>query len=93
MQKGFFYPWIRPEVIKQITKGASNRDQIAKRMAGRAGNHAMMPQLMLVLKRRLGASSMRRSRKRIVWAASTICWAAALRIQGGGDLGGPLDII
>ena len=81
MQKGFFNPWIRPDVIKQITKGASNRDQIAKRMAGKTGKHAMTPQLMLLLKHSLGRSSMRRSRKRIVWAASTICWAAALRVH------------
>ena len=34
MQRGFFEPWVRPEIVKQILKGASNRDQLMKRMAG-----------------------------------------------------------
>ena len=31
MQKGFFEPYIRPEIIKQITRGAVIRDQVAKK--------------------------------------------------------------
>ena len=27
MQRGFFSPWIRPEIVSLITKGAENRDQ------------------------------------------------------------------
>ena len=46
MQKGHFEPYIRPEVIKQITKGACNRDQIIKRMEGKAEKMAMTPEIM-----------------------------------------------
>ena len=34
LQKGCFEPWTRPEIVKQILKGASNRDQLMKRMTG-----------------------------------------------------------
>ena len=81
MQKGFFSPWIRPEVIKQITRGACNRDQLEKRMQGKTGKHAMTPDLMWAVKMNLGSVTWRRSRKRLVWAVSTICWAGALRIH------------
>ena len=46
MQKGHFEPYIRPEIIKQITRGACNRDQIIKRMEGKAEKLAMTPELM-----------------------------------------------
>ena len=46
MQKGYFEPYIRPEVIKQITRGACNRDQIVKRMEGKAEKMAMTPEIM-----------------------------------------------
>ena len=46
MQKGFFEPYIRPEIIKQITRGACNRDQIVKRMEGKAEKMAMTPEIM-----------------------------------------------
>lgn len=46
MQKGHFEPYMRPEVIKQITKGACNRDQVMKRMEGKAEKMAMTPELM-----------------------------------------------
>ena len=81
MQKGFFSPWIRPEIIKQVTRGACNRDQLEKRMQGKTGKHAMTPDLMLTVKINLGSCGWRRSRKRIVWAICTICWAGALRIH------------
>ena len=81
MQKGFFSAWIRPEIIKQITRGACNRDQLEKRMLGKTGKHAMTPDLMWILKSKLGLFAWRRSRKRIVWAVSTLCWAGALRIH------------
>ena len=32
LKKGFFEPWVRPEIVKQVLKGASNRDQLVKRM-------------------------------------------------------------
>ena len=34
MQRGFFEPWVRPDIVKQILRGASNRDQLMKRMPG-----------------------------------------------------------
>ena len=46
MQKGHFEPYIRPEVIKQITRGACNRDQVMKRMEGKAVKVAMTPEIM-----------------------------------------------
>jgi hypothetical protein len=81
MQKGFFCAWIRPEIIKQITRGACNRDQLEKRMQGKTGKHAMTPDLMWTVKVKLGSCVWRRSRKRIVWVVSTVCWAGALRIH------------
>lgn len=50
MQKGFFEPYIRPEIIKQITRGAVIRDQVAKRMEGKAEKMAMTVELMYKLK-------------------------------------------
>ena len=50
MQKGFFEPSIRPEIIKQITRGAVIRDQVAKRMEGKAEKMAMTVELMYKLK-------------------------------------------
>ena len=81
MQKGHFSPWIRPDIIKQITRGACNRDQLRKRLEGKTGRLAMTPMLMDTLKTNLGHSSLRKSRKRILWAVATICWAGALRIH------------
>ena len=46
MQKGYFEPNIRPEIIKQITRGACNRDQIIKCMEGKAEKMAMTPEIM-----------------------------------------------
>ena len=47
MQKGFFFePYISPEIIKQITRGAVIRDQVAKRMEGKAEKMAMAVELM-----------------------------------------------
>lgn len=46
MQKGYFEPYIRPEIIKQITRGACNRDQIIKRLEGKAEKMAMTPEIM-----------------------------------------------
>ena len=34
MQRGFFEPWVRPDIVKQILRGASNWDQLMKRMPG-----------------------------------------------------------
>ena len=81
MQKGHFSAWIRPEVIKQITKGACNRDQLVKRLQGKTGRIAMTPELMKSLKVNLKKSTLQRSRKRIIWAVATIAWAGALRIH------------
>ena len=81
MQKGHFNPCIRPEIVKQITRGACNRDQLFKRMSGKVGKHAMTPNLMWSLKLSLSTSSLTRSRRRIIWAIGTICWAGALRIH------------
>jgi hypothetical protein len=81
MQKGHFAAWIRPEIIKLITKGACNRDQLEKRMAGKGSKHAMTPDLMWKLKVALSKSDMKLSRRRIIWAVSTMCWAGALRIH------------
>ena len=50
MQKGFFEPYISPEIIKQITRGAVIRDQVAKRMEGKAEKMAMTVELMYKLK-------------------------------------------
>ena len=41
----------------------------------------MTPDLMWSLKTALSKSGMKLSRKRIIWAVSTICWAGALRIH------------
>ena len=57
MQKGFFEPYIRPEIIKQITRGAVIRDQVAKRMEGKAEKMAMTVELMYKLKISLRDSS------------------------------------
>jgi integrase len=81
LRKGFFSPWVRPDIVKQITKGAANRDQIEKRMAGKAGKHAMTPDLMRSLKQSLFDANLNLSKKRIIWAVSTVCWAGALRIH------------
>ena len=55
MQKGFFEPYISPEIIKQITRGAVIRDQVAKRMEGKAEKMAMTVELMYKLKISLDA--------------------------------------
>ena len=81
MQKGHFDPWLRPEIIKQITRGVSNDDQLVKRMAGKTGRHAMTIELMWSLKKNLSKSGWRVSKKRLMWAVATICWAGALRIH------------
>lgn len=81
MQKGHFSPWIRPEVVKQITRGASNRDQLLKRMQAKTGRLAMTPDLMRRLKINLREAAMIRSRKRLIWAVSTVSWAGALRVH------------
>ena len=81
MQKGHFDPWLRPEIIKQITRGVSNDDQLVKRMAGKTGRHAMTIELMWSLKKNLSKSGWRVSKKWLMWAVATICWAGALRIH------------
>ena len=81
MQKGFFEPWLRPEFVKHITRGVTNRDQLVKRMEGKTGKHAMTLELMWSFKVNLSRSNMRLSKKRIMWAVATICWAGALRIH------------
>ena len=81
MQRGFFSPWIRPEIVSLITKGAANRDQIKKRVEGKLGRLPMTPQLMWDLKLALKEASFRRSRKRIIWVTATMCWAGAMRIH------------
>lgn len=81
MQKGHFEPYLRPEVIKQITRGACNRDQIIKRMEGKAEKMAMTPEIMCSLKKCLKESRFTTSRKRIIWAACTLCWSGALRVH------------
>ena len=81
MQRGHFSAWIRPEIIQQITRGACNRDQIVKRMRGKAGRLPMTPELMKKLKTNLRNASMVMSRKRLIWAVATIGWAGALRIH------------
>ena len=81
MQKGFFEPYIRPEIIKQITRGAVIRDQVAKRMEGKAEKMAMTVELMYKLKISLRDSRFPKSRRRIIWVASTLCWSGALRVH------------
>ena len=81
MQRGYFSPWIRPEIVKQITTGACNRDQLIKRLEGKGGRQAMTPSIMRLLKIKLSNSNMKISRKRIIWAVSCICWAGALRVH------------
>jgi hypothetical protein len=81
MQRGHFAAWIRPDIIKLIIKGACNRDQLEKRMAGKGSKHAMTPDLMWSLKLALSRSDMKLARKRIIWAVSTMCWAGAMRIH------------
>ena len=81
MQKGFFEPYIRPEIIKQITRGAVIRDQVAKRMEGKAEKMAMTVELMYKLKISLLDSRFSKSRRRIIWVSSTLCWSGALRVH------------
>ena len=81
MRKGFFEPWVRPEIIKQILRGAANRDQLEKRMAGKKSKAAMTPDLMWNLKLALRRVKWRLGRRRICWAVATICWAGALRVH------------
>ena len=81
LKSGFFEPWVRPEVVKQILRGAANRDQLEKRMAGKTGKHAMTPKLMRSLKLALRRVNWEMGRRRICWAIATICWAGALRIH------------
>ena len=81
MQKGFFEPYIRPEIIKQITRGAVIRDQVAKRMEGKAEKMAMTVELMYKLKISLRDSRFSKSRRRIIWVSSTLCWSGALRVH------------
>jgi len=66
IQKGHFSPWLRPEVVKQITRGACNRDQLKKRMEGKTGRMAMTPEIMKSLKIKLKESNVRKSRKRLI---------------------------
>ena len=81
MRKGYFEPWVRPEIVKQCTRGAKHRDQIVKRLAGKARKHAMTPELMWKLKLQLNKSKMPLARKRIVWATATVCFAGSFRIH------------
>ena len=73
--------WLRPEIVKQITRGACNRDQLVKRMEGKTGKLAVDPSMMKILKNKIGLSNLRKSRKRIIWAVSTVCWGGAFRIH------------
>ena len=81
MLKGHFDAWLRPEIVKEITKGAATRDQLNKRLQGKTGKHAMTPEIMWELKQRLSKSNITKSKRRIIWAVSTICWAGAFRIH------------
>ena len=50
-------------------------------MSGKKGKHAMTPGLMWQLKAALRKCGLTLSRRRIIWAVSTICWAGALRVH------------
>ena len=50
-------------------------------MSGKKGKHAMTPELMWQLKASLRKCGLKLSRRRIIWAVSTICWAGALRVH------------
>ena len=69
------------EIIKQITRGAVIRDQVAKRMEGKAEKMAMTVELMYKLKISLLDSRFSKSRRRIIWVSSTLCWSGALRVH------------
>ena len=81
MQNGYFEPFMRPEIIRQITRGACNRDQISKRMEGKATKTAMTPELMYTLKNLLSNSGFSKSRRRLIWATCCLCWSGALRVH------------
>ena len=81
MKKGYFEPWIRPEIISLITRGAKQRDQVIKRLSGKKSKHAMTPQLMWELKKQLNGARLPISRKRIIWATATIAFAGSLRVH------------
>ena len=81
MERGFFNPVLKQDIIELITRGAENRDAVKARMSGKGSRQAMTPALMLVLKRELSTSTMAVSHRRLVWVVSCFCWAGALRIH------------
>ena len=81
MKKGHFEPWLRPEIISLIIRGAKQRDQVAKRLSGKVSKHAMTPELMWKLKLQLNKAKLPISRKRIIWATATLAFAGSLRVH------------
>ena len=81
MKRGHFEPWLRPEIISLITRGAKQRDQVLKRLSGKVSKHAMTPELMWRLKLQLNRAKLPISRKRIIWATATSAFAGSLRVH------------
>ena len=81
MQKGFFSPWLRPEIVKQIVSGAQNRDQLIQRMSGKQQRQPITINLLKTLKFRVKEANWSKAKKRLVWLICTLAWAGAFRIH------------
>ena len=77
MQKGFFSPWLRPEVTKQIITGAQNRDQILQKLSGKQYRLPITITLLKTLKFRVRETNWSLAKKRLVWLICTLAWAGA----------------
>ena len=78
---GIFSPWLKPTIVKLIVTGTANCEQLRKRMEEKKGRIPITPELLKLIKIKLKASNMPRSRKRTVWLSVTFCWSGGFRIH------------
>ena len=81
MQRGFFSPWLKPEIVRTVITGAANKKQLKRRMEGKVGRRPITPELMKTIKLELKKMKMTTSRKRVIWLCATLCWAGAFRVH------------
>jgi hypothetical protein len=79
--RGMPVPDIRTELINLIVRGKHNMQAAAKRREGQGGRSPITPDILALLKARLGVwQAAAEADKRLVWAVATICFHGAFRM-------------
>ena len=78
--RGWPAPHIKTDIINLIVRGKKNIQAAEQRAQGAQSRQPITPDILSLLKARLGTWDAPDTDKRVVWAVATVCFYSAFRM-------------